>query len=119
MKGIFQGLTRNYAWLAIILTVILFTVNLILLPSIIAPENIITTLGLLTIFILIAMAATPSILSGGGGIDISVGAIMGIINVGFVTYLPAIGIEGPAMSIITALFIGALLGTINGLLVTV
>jgi ribose transport system permease protein len=119
MKSVLRKFLRSNLWLAVILTVVLFVVNIIVLPTILSPENFISTLALLAPLILIAMAATPSILSGGGGIDVSMGAMITFINVAMFTILPPMGIQNPVMVIVTLLLFGAAIGTISGLLVTV
>jgi ribose transport system permease protein len=119
MKVMLQKFVRSYSSLAILVTVLIVTIDIILLPTIINPVNLMSTLALLVPLILISMAATPSILSGGGGIDVSMGPIIAFINVAMFTILPFMGITNPVMVIVTLLLFGAAIGTISGLLVTV
>jgi ribose transport system permease protein len=118
MTKLWKKFYTSYARLAIVLFVVLFAVDLILLPNMLASRNIITILALLVTFVIASMAATPSILSGGGGIDISIGALMGFINVGTFTFIGYLGIHGSISTILALLAVGALIGAVNGILVT-
>lgn len=95
----------------------LLLLNLWLNPARLAPAGILTTVGLVAPMLLAAVATTPAILSGGGGIDISIGPMIGLLNVVMVRYLFLEGVEAPLVVVPTVLVAGALLGTLNGLLV--
>src|SRR5690606_8896870 len=69
------------------LLIVLLVLNAWLNPARLAPEGLLTTFGLAAWLILAALASTPSILSGGGGIDISIGPMIGFLNVVMVRYL--------------------------------
>ncbi len=103
--------------MVVTLLILLIIVNAFLNPARLAPAGILTTLGLAAPLMLAAMATTPSILSGGGGIDISIGPMIGFINVIMVMFLFGNGIESPIIAIPAVLALGALLGAINGFLV--
>ncbi|MCC7448321.1 MAG: ABC transporter permease [Anaerolineae bacterium] len=108
------------AKLAVGLFIVLLIVNVILNPARFRPENLGTVIGLAAPLILAALATTPVILSGRGGIDISVGPLMGLLNVIIVQYMYLnMGISSPFLIIPIALLIGALSGTINGIGVAV
>jgi ribose transport system permease protein len=99
------------------LLIALLLVNLWLNPARFAPAGILTTIGLVAPMLLAALATTPAILSGGGGIDISIGPMIGLLNVAMVRYLFLGGIESPLAVVPIVLLVGALLGALNGLLV--
>jgi ribose transport system permease protein len=99
------------------LLIVLLVLNAWLNPARLAPEGLLTTFGLAAWLILAALASTPSILSGGGGIDISIGPMIGFLNVVMVRYLFMEGIESPFIVIPLVLLAGAGLGAINGILV--
>lgn len=99
------------------LLVILLLINLWLNPVRFQPAGLLTTIGLAAWLMLAAMASTPSILSGGGGIDISIGPMIGLLNVVMVRYLFMNGIETPLVVIPLVLLAGTFLGAINGVLV--
>jgi ribose transport system permease protein len=101
------------------LLVVLVIVNAVLNPARLAPAGIATTIGLAAPLLLAALATTPAILSGGGGIDISIGPMIGFLNVAMVQYLFLNGVESPLLVIPLVLAAGTLLGALNGLLVAV
>lgn len=82
------------------------------------PSNIPAELATFAPFAILAMASTPSILSGGGGIDLSVGPLATLVNCIFVAKMLPHG-WSPVASVIVLLALGALLGAINGTLVAV
>ena len=63
-----------------------------------------------------AMASAPSIISGGGGIDLSVSPVMTLTSVIFVAWLVPDGLGG-AISVPIILAIGLAIGLLNGLLI--
>jgi ribose transport system permease protein len=108
---------RAGASIVLVLLVLLILVNAVLNPARLAPAGLLTTLGLVAPLMLAALATTPSILSGGGGIDISIGPMIGFINVVMVWYLFENGVESPLIVLPLVLGLGVLLGAINGVLV--
>src|SRR5690606_36688402 len=98
------------------LRIALLLINLWLNPARLAPAGIVTTIGLVAPMLLAALATTPAILSGGGGIDISIGPMIGLLNVAMVRYLFMGGIEAPLAVEPIVLLAGAVLGAHNGLL---
>lgn len=103
-----------------VLLVILVIVNLVLNPTRFQPAGWGALIGLAAPLIGAALASTPAILSGRGGIDISVGPLMGFVNaiVISVLFLKG-GMQSPFILIPAALLAGAFIGAINGFLVTV
>jgi ribose/xylose/arabinose/galactoside ABC-type transport system permease subunit len=78
------------------------------------PRNLTNILNAVSIIGLIAAAQTVVIISG--GIDLSVGSIVGVSSVA--AALALLQVDTPAAGILTALVIGTLSGSLNGLLVT-
>lgn len=114
------GALLGEAKLAAALCIILLIINVILNPARFAPAALGTTLGLMAPLILAAIAVTPVILSGRGGIDISVGPLMALVNVIVVqVVLTDWGITSPFVVIPVALGIGILSGLINGTLANI
>lgn len=105
---------------AVVLLVVLLAVNLILSPGRFQPGSWGALVGLAAPLIGAAIASTPVILAGRGGIDISVGPLMGFVNalVIQVLFLKA-GISSPLLLVPAALLIGALIGAANGFLATI
>lgn len=105
---------------AVMLLVILLAVNLILSPARFQPGSWGALIGLAAPLIGAAIASTPVILAGRGGIDISVGPLMGFVNavVIQVLFLEA-GISSPMLLFPAALLVGALVGAANGFLASI
>lgn len=102
---------------ALALVVLLLIVNLSISPQFLSPAYFSGTLGLLAPILLVALASTPSILSG--GIDISLGPLMTFINCIFVSVMVPAGLGAPGVSIPIVLAIGAAAGALNGVLVAI
>jgi ribose transport system permease protein len=109
-----------YAWFASALFVVLLIINTWLDPRRFAPGSLGTTLGLCAPLILGAIASTPPIMSGGGGIDLSVGPFMGLANAVVVQELiMQWGISSPLVIVPFALALGIASGLLNGTLAAV
>lgn len=105
---------------AVVLLAVLLAVNLILSPARFQPGSWGALVGLAAPLIGAAIASTPVILAGRGGIDISVGPLMGFVNAVVIQllFLKA-GISSPVLLVPAALLIGALVGVANGFLATI
>jgi ribose transport system permease protein len=108
------------AGFAVVLLVILLATNLVLNPARFQPSAWGTLIGLAAPLLGAALASAPVILGGRGGIDISVGPLMGFINAIVIQglFLSA-GISSPLLVVPAALLIGAAIGAINGFMATV
>lgn len=111
-------LTRTWSFVVILFAVLLIS-NLITIPQFVSPQNIAGTLAVAAPFVLAAIASTPAILSGGGGIDLSVGPLLGFTNVLLIGWLLPHNLAAPETAIPLLLALGAVVGLINGLLVAV
>ena len=79
---------RTHTWLfAAGLALLLLVANVIAQPSFGEPGNWASLLAALAPFAIVAMASTPAILSGGGGLDISIGPIAVLANVVLIEWL--------------------------------
>lgn len=101
------------------LVVALLVGNIVLQDSFLAPSYWPTMLGALAPFVLVAFASTVPVLSGGGGIDISVGPLATLVNCLLVTTLFAHGLGSPLVAVPIVLALGAVVGCVNGLLIVV
>ncbi|HEX2526728.1 MAG TPA: ABC transporter permease [Geminicoccus sp.] len=111
---------RSYLGLAATLFVVLLLVNLVLNPTRFSPASLGVTVGLASGLMLAAIASMPPILAGRGGIDISVGPLMGLVNVVVVRWLvEGLAIESPFVIVPMVLLLGLLSGILNGFLATV
>ncbi|RUX78082.1 ABC transporter permease [Mesorhizobium sp. M7A.F.Ca.US.006.04.2.1] len=113
------SLGRNFGF-AVVLLVVLLAVNLILSPGRFQPGSWGALVGLAAPLIGAAIASTPVILAGRGGIDISVGPLMGFVNALTIQVLfLGTGISSPLVLVPAALLVGALVGAANGFLATI
>lgn len=108
----------RYWSFALILVGVLFVLNVVALPEFVTPDQLPSTIGTLAPFVIAAIATTPAVLSGNGGIDLSIGPVLGVVNAVIIVELMPRGLDGPLTLIPIVLTVGALIGLINGLLVT-
>ncbi len=102
---------------AVVLAIALFVANLIALPRFVASGQLVPTLGTLAPFAIAGMASTPAFLSGGGGIDLSIAPLMGLVNILLVTQLLGTPFGAPVLAIPLLLVLGAVIGATNGVLI--
>ncbi len=104
---------------ALVLLAVLAAANLMLNPARFQPAAWGTLLGLAAPLIGAAAASVPVILAGRGGIDISVGPLMGFVNAVVIAVLfLKLGISSPLVLVPAALAVGGLVGAANGLMAT-
>jgi len=103
-----------------VLLIVLLAVNVALNPARFAPHAWGTLIGLAAPLIAAALASTPPILGGNGGIDVSVGPAMGFVNAIVVAVLiNGAGIDSPFILVPVAILVGAAIGLVNGFLAAV
>ena len=108
---------RRETGFALGLLIVLLIINVLLNPARFAPAAWGATIGLAAPLVAASIAATPAILGGRGGIDVSVGPLMGFVNAIIVQALIAdAGISSPLAVIPAALAVGVLAGALNGAL---
>ena len=108
---------RRETGFALALFVALLAVNVLLNPARFAPGAWGATIGLAAPLIAASIAAMPAILGGRGGIDVSIGPLMGLVNALIVqTLIAGAGIASPWAVVPAALAIGAVAGALNGAL---
>jgi ribose transport system permease protein len=108
---------RTYLF-ALVLAAVLVVVNIIVLPAFADPHSYAPTFAGLAPFALVGVASTPSIMSGGGGIDVSIGPMTGLIAIIYVVYLQPNGMGSALLAIPIVLLIGAGFGALNGVMIT-
>lgn len=107
--------SRPFAFAAL-LSAALLVANVAAEPSFGDPSNWPQELAALAPLAIVAMASTPSVLSGGGGLDLSVGPLLVFCNILLVHHL----LPGSAWADIPLLLaVGAAVGAANGILVAV
>ncbi|MGT2465437.1 ABC transporter permease [Mesorhizobium atlanticum] len=105
---------------AAVMLVVLLVLNVVLNPARFQPSSWGTLLGLAAPLIGAAVASAPVILAGRGGIDISVGPLMGFVNALVIQALFLnLGISSPWIIVPAALLVGAAVGAANGALATI
>lgn len=116
LGGVLGAIWRRTGFAAALL-VVLLVVNVWLNPARFAPGAWGTLIGLAAPLIGAALASTPAILGGRGGIDVSVGPTMGFVNAILVKVLiTELGLSSPFVIVPAALLIGAGIGAVNGFL---
>src|SRR6476646_7213477 len=110
-------LQRPRVSFALLLAIVLLVAEILVQPSFARPGNWAASLSVFAPFAILAMASTPSVLSGGGGIDLTIGPLSTVINCIFVTWMVPHG-WGGVESVLVLLAFGAAVGAINGVLVT-
>jgi ribose transport system permease protein len=99
------------------LVIVLLGINLALTPNMLGGHQLPDTVNLLVPSVLAAMASVPSVMSGRGGIDLSVGPLLGFVNVVVVAVLLPHGLGGVWAALPIAIGIGAGVGLVNGAVV--
>jgi ribose transport system permease protein len=117
MSEALARLRRQPFGFALLLSACLLIATILFQPNFAKPSNYPEELATLAPLAIAAMASTPSVVSGGGGLDVSVGPTIILINVIFVSGLLKSGITSGWLDIPILLAIGTGIGLINGLLV--
>lgn len=110
---------RDPTALAAVLFLILLALSILQDPILLSPRFLTGALSVAVPLILGAMAVTPAILSGNGGMDLSIGPLMGFINVLVVTLLLPANLGDWWLAMPILLVIGFVVGALNGVLVAV
>lgn len=105
---------------ALTLLVVLLALNLILNPARFHPAVWGTLVGLAAPLIAASLASTPVLLSGRGGIDVSVGPQMAFINAILIKVLfLGLGVASPFLILPALLLVGGAVGLVNGFMAVV
>lgn len=108
---------ESYAIGGVLIAAALFIANIVLQHSFISPGTWASTLALASPFVLTAMAQTPPLLTGNGGLDLSVGPLAGFVAVLVAGVFTPHGLGAPEVLIPLALGFGLAAGAVNGALV--
>ena len=87
-------LRANTFLFAGLLALILFVANVVKLPAFVAVENWDANLIAFAPFAILAVASTPAVLTGQGGIDLSIAPLANLVNVVLVIHL----LDSPTLS---------------------
>lgn len=109
--------SNSYLIIPITLFFILLYIAVLRSPSLITPEGIGSAIIVAAPMILATYALTPIALAGRGGVDLSVGPLIGFVNVTMVQWLAANGIESPVLFFLYALGAAVLYQILMGLII--
>jgi ribose transport system permease protein len=108
---------KEYAAPAAAIFVVLLVVAALRSPDLFTTHGLTVAFSVAAPLVLATMALTPPVVSGRGGIDLSVGPLLSFINVTIVAWLVAHGTESPVLVIGFALGISVVAGLLKGILV--
>lgn len=111
--------SRSYAWPVLVALVVFLGLNAIASSAFTDPSNWNGLLVGATPFIIMAMAQTAPVLSGDGGIDLSVGPLAGLVNALVTSILVPNGWSDPFSIIGASVGVGILSGLLNGFMISV
>lgn len=114
-----KRLLRDPTLFAALLCLVLAIANVTQNPGLLKAGPLAGTLAAAVPLIIGAFAVTPSILSGGGGMDLSVGPLMGFVNVLVVAVLMPWNLGDWWAAVPLLLAVGLIVGALNGWLVAV
>ena len=117
LRGVLGRARDSYLTVPFLLFGLALCVNIALQPSFLDPDTWAATLSVATPLILVSMALTIPVLSGNGGLDLSVGPFAGFITVLVAGVLVPAGISAPVLLIPLVLGLGLLAGLVNGVVV--
>jgi ribose transport system permease protein len=106
----------HYWGFAALLALVLTIANVAADPGFASPSNWAAELAIFAPLALLAVASMPAIVSGGGGIDISIGPLAVLCNVVLVNSLFAQGVTSAWVTIPIVLAVGGVVGALNGTL---
>jgi ribose transport system permease protein len=108
---------RAYAGPAVATVLLLIALNTAFNPSFASRDNWASVLAAALPFIITSMAQAAPIMAGGGGIDLSVGPLAGLVNAVLVGVLVPHGLDGPLPMLAATVGLGVVSGVLNGALV--
>jgi ribose transport system permease protein len=108
----------SYLTVPIVIVIALAIANAILQPSLFGESDWASTLAVTCPYILTAMAETMPILSGNGGLDLSVGPFTGFMTVMVAQVYAQHGLGAPEVLIPLTIVTGLAAGALNGFLVS-
>jgi ribose transport system permease protein len=113
-----QDIVRRSFFFALVLLVLSIAVNLILQPNLLQSDTLNSNMRVFLPLILVAVGQAVVILAG--GIDISVGSILSIVNALLATQIGPKGDTGAAwVMLLVALLVGMAAGAVNGFFVSI
>jgi ribose transport system permease protein len=108
----------SYLTVPAVILLALLIANIILQPSLVSQSNWASTLSVMVPYILTAMAMAMPVLSGNGGLDLSVGPFAGFVTVLVAQVFAQHGLGAPEVLIPLSIIVGLAGGALNGVLVS-
>jgi ribose transport system permease protein len=112
------AVTGSYAVVPAIFAAALLIANLAFGSALLDADHIAGTLAVSSPFVIAALAQAFPLLSGGGGLDMSVGPVLGFTTVLVAAVLVPHGIVAPFALLPAVLLFGLAVGALNGVLVS-
>ncbi len=112
-----QSAAGSYLLIPIVFTVVVFITNLAFGTQFVSPANIAATLAVSSPYVICALAQALPTLGGGGGLDMSVGPVLGFVTVLLAGVLVPRGIVSAGLVIPLVVVFGLAVGALNGALV--
>lgn len=109
---------RGYAWPVLVAVVVFTALNAVASPAFTDTSNWNGMMIGIAPFIIMAMAQTAPVMSGDGGIDLSVGPLAGLVNAMVTSVLVPNGWSDPFSVIGASIGVGVLSGLLNGFLIS-
>lgn len=109
---------RGYAWPVLVAVVVFTALNAVASPAFTDTSNWNGMMIGMAPFIIMAMAQTAPVMSGDGGIDLSVGPLAGLVNAMVTSVLVPNGWSDPFSVIGASIGVGVLSGLLNGFLIS-
>jgi len=116
-SGGLAGLAKDRRVVLLALIVVAFIAMSLISPYFLNTANLLTLLQYSAVIGVLALGQTLVILGGGGGIDLSIGSTLSLCSVTF-GLLSVGGGMSPWLAALITLAVGAVLGLINGLFIT-
>jgi len=109
--------SNTYLLIPISLFFILLYVGVLRGPGLISPDGIGSAITVAAPLILATYALTPIAIAGRGGVDLSVGPLIGFVNVTMIQWLAANGIESPVLYFGFAIGLAVIYQLLMGLII--
>lgn len=107
-----------YSGIALLLLLVLVILNGIRDPQLLSSAGLLSACATSAPLVLLALAVTPSMLTGRGGIDLSLGPLAGFITVLIGTYMHSGLLGNPVILVLTCIALGAFTGAVNGVVIS-
>lgn len=112
-----QVSASTYLVVPVVLFLVLVTIAVFRSPNLFTSEGLGGAIVVAAPLVLCTLAITPIVMVGRGSVDLSVGPLMGFINVTLVAWLAANGFTNPVLVFVWAMALGALYQLLQALVI--